>query len=70
MSRDQLSPSIAAKRVRKPVKPRSVNVNKVVPIKKPAKKAVKKPVKLPAKPAAEKLPNRHGGVEPQASRTR
>lgn len=61
MSGDQLSPSIAAKRVRKPAKPRSVNVNKAVPIKKPAKKAVKKPVKTPAKPGAEKLPNRHGG---------
>ena len=49
MSRDDLSPSEATARARKPAKPRAVNVNKVSSSKKPATTAAKKPVKAPAK---------------------
>lgn len=61
VSGDDLSPSSANARARKPAKPRAVNVNKAVPSKKPAKKPVKKAAKAPAKPVTPKKANRHGG---------
>lgn len=61
MSGDQLSPAVAAKRVRKPAKPPAVKVNKPLPVKTPAKKPRRKPVKPAVKPAVPKAPNRHGG---------
>lgn len=54
MSRDQLSPSIAPKRVRKPAKPRAAKVSNAPSSKKPAPTAAKRPVKAAAKPAASR----------------
>ena len=50
-SGDELSPSKAPVRARKPAKPRDVKVSKVVESKKPATTATKKPVKATAKPS-------------------
>lgn len=60
MSRDNQSPSITPKRIRQPAKPRAANVNKNLPIKKPAATAEKIAVYTTEKPDKSKTANQHG----------
>ena len=60
VSGDNLSPSIAPQRIRQPAKPPAVNVNKDLPIKKPATTAEKIAVYTTEKPDKSKTANQHG----------
>ena len=64
VSGDDLSPSKAPARARKPAKPRAANANKVASSKKPATTAAKKPVKPSPKPAT---PRKRRSAEPEGT---
>lgn len=69
VSRDDLSPSVATARPRKPAKPRGVKANKVESSKKPATTEAKKPVKAAAKPGAKAAKPATKGTKPKVGTT-